>query len=337
MPVLSVLLRSRYAFGPPLLAHYKMDETSGTSLADSAATSPAANLEIREAPFGFSRPSLLPNDSGTAIRLLPADSATTGNFAISNAVHLPDVSYSLWIRPEAKAGGNRRILNRSSLFTVSGTIYSLYLTPSGKLVFEVNSQTSVESAEGAIEDGKVYHVAVTHRDVEGFGNNTGTPTATRTRLFINGQQVAENITDPVPGFTDYTLTTTSQGLYIGTATSAGQGYIGELDDLQIYNGELDPELIAGIYSQPGKTAFNLEVQDYRITNVAYSPDQSSVALTWNAAPGAVYSIQQSTSTSGFTDVAGQTGITSNGVILTRTFTVPAGPVRFFQIRRTSPP
>jgi hypothetical protein len=50
----------------------------------------------------------------------------------------------------------------------------------------------------------------------------------------------------------------------------------------------------------------------------------------------VYSVQQSTTASGFTDVPGQTGIASGGVTTTATFTAPAGPRRFFQIRRTSP-
>ena len=36
---------------------------------------------------------------------------------------------------------------------------------------------AAESAEGAIVDDIVYHMAVTRRDVDGFGHNTGTPTA----------------------------------------------------------------------------------------------------------------------------------------------------------------
>ena len=96
-----------------------------------------------------------------AIRLTAADSSTTGNFAISNAVHLPNLSYSIWIKPEPKLTSNRRILHRSSLFTTVGTLYSLYLTPEGKLVFEVNSATAVETVDAAITDGVVYHIAVT--------------------------------------------------------------------------------------------------------------------------------------------------------------------------------
>ena len=335
VPTLTVQLRSRYAFGPPLLAHYKMDEATGTTLADSTLVSPAATLQIRENPFGFSEPSLLPTGAGTAIRLTPADSSVIGNFAISAASHLPNVSYSLWIKPEAKPTTNRRILHRSSLFTTVGTLYSLYLTPEGKLAFEVNSLPAVESPDGAIADDTVYHVAVTHSDLDGFGNNVGTPIGTRTRLFINGVQVSESA-EPVAGLTDYTLSTTSEGLYIGTATSAGQGYIGKMDDLQIYNLELTPAQIAGIYSQPGKTAFELVSLDYRITSVQYNQATGAVTLTWNSAAGAIYAVQQSTTTSGFTDVAGQTGIPAGGVMTTTTFTAGAGPRRFFQIRRTSP-
>ena len=187
-------------------------------------------------------------------------------------MHLPSVSYSLWIKPEPKTN-DRRILQRSSLFTTVGTLYSLYLTPAGRLVFEVNSNTAVETADGAITDGTVYHMAVTHSDADAFGNTT----ATRTRLFIDGMMVAEKATD-ASGFTDYNLNPAAEGLYIGTATSAGQGYIGLMDDLQIYSVELTPEQIAGMFSQPGKTAFNLETLDYRITDVKYDAGTGVVIL-----------------------------------------------------------
>ena len=332
VPTLSIPLLSRYAFGPPLLAHYKMDDISGTTLVDNSGASPAAALQIREAPFGFGQTSLLPGGAGTAVRLTSADSSITGNFAISNAVHLPNVSYSMWIKPEPKPTTNRRILHRSSLFTTIGTLYSLYLTPEGKLVFEVNSATAVETADGAIVDGMVYHIAITHSDLDAFGNTA----ATRTRLYINGVMLAEKTAD-VMGYTDYNLNTTAAGLYIGTATSAGQGYTGILDDLQIYSVELSSGQIAGIYGQPGKTAFNLEMLDYRITSVQYNPGTGTVTLTWNSSAGATYSVQESTTVSGFTNVSGQSSIPSGGVTTNTTFTATAGPRRFFQIRRTSPP
>ena len=170
---------------------------------------------------------------------------------------------------------------------------------------------AAESAEGAILDDIVYHVAVTHRDVDGFGHNTGTPTAPCTWLFIDGEPISAAV-ELVAGFTDYTLTKTSGGLYCGTATSAGQGFIGLVDDLQVYRRELTPADLAGTFSQPGKTAFNLEALDYRITAVRYNPVIGSVTLNWNAVPGAVYSVQQCI-----------------------TFTTGAGPRRFFQILRAS--
>lgn len=327
VPTLSVVVQARYAFGPPLLAHYKMDDTAGTTLVDFTAASPAAALQIREAPFGFAQPSLLPGGAGTSVRLTPADSSTTGNFAISGAAHLPNVSYSLWIKPEAKAG-NRRILNRSSLFTLTGTIYSLYLTPTGQLNFEVNSTLAAQSADGAIPDDTIHHIGVTHSDVDGFGNVT----ATRTRLYIDGAMVGESV-EPVSGFTDYNLNTTAEGLYIGSATSAGQGYVGLIDDLQIYSEELTPDQMSGLFTQPGKNAYELTPSDYRITSVQYDPGTGSVTLSWNSTPGAVYSVQESTTTSGFTDVANQTGITATGVSTSVTFTTSGGTRRFFQIRR----
>jgi Concanavalin A-like lectin/glucanases superfamily len=330
---LTIAASARYSFGPPLLAQYKMDETAGTTLVDSAGVSPAAALNIRDLPFGFGQASLLPGGVGTSIRLTPADTSATGNFAVSNAVHLPNVSYAMWIKPEPKTT-RRTILHRSSLFTTVGTLYALYITPTGKLVFDVNSVTAVESPDGAIVDDTVYHIAVTHSDLDAFGNVT----ATRTRLYINGIMVAE--TDPlVPavGYTDYLLNTASEGLYIGTTTSAGNtGYLGLIDDLQIYSVELDAGQISGIYSQPGKNAFNLEMLEYKITAFTYNPATGAVNLTWNSVPGAVYSVQSSTTTSGFTNVPGATGIASGGMSTSASLTGVTGDRRFYIIRRTSP-
>lgn len=332
VPLLTLFAASRYAFGPPLLAQYKMDDTSGTTLVDAAAASPAASLVIRQAPFEFSQPSLLPGVGGFSVRFKAAETTTTGNYAVSLAPHLPNVTYCFWISPETKTQTTRRnLLLRSSVNTVNGTLYSLYLNSLGRLVFDVGSTTAIQTEDNAISDGTTYHIALTHSDLNGFGNTT----ATRSRLYINGVLIGEAL-EPVKGFTDYELNVASEGLHIASGTGAGAGFVGLMDDLQIYSIELSGADIAGMFSQPGKTAFNLETLDYRITNVLYDAGTGSVTLTWNSAAGAVYSVQQSTFTSGFTDVPGQTGIASGGVSTTAVFTAPAGSRRFFQIRRTSP-
>ena len=284
-PVLSFPVRARYSFGPPLLAHYKMDDQSGTTLADASGNASPAGLQIREQPFGFAQPSLLPGGAGSSIRLTPADTSTTGNFAIGNVAHLPSVSYALWVRPEAKAG-TRRILQRSSVFTTTGTLHSLYLTEAGRVVFQVNSTTAVESEDGAVPDDVVTHIAVSHVDADGFGNTTGG----QTTLFINGVPVAEN--PDGPGQTDYTLNTTSEGLYIGTSTGAGQGYLGLLDDLQVYSVGLTAAEAASLFANPGKTVPDLTAPpaDFRITAYSFDPATRTSTLTWNSRPGKTYNI-----------------------------------------------
>ncbi len=43
-PTLSFPVRARFSYGPPLLAHYKMDDLSGTSLADASGNASPARL-----------------------------------------------------------------------------------------------------------------------------------------------------------------------------------------------------------------------------------------------------------------------------------------------------
>ena len=128
-PTLSFPVRARYSFGPPLLAHYKMDDQSGTTLAESSGNSLPAGLQVREQPFGFNQASLLPGGAGSSVRLTPAETSTSGNFAVGNVVHLPTVSYALlWVRPEAKAG-TRRLLQRLSILPPAPCTRCISLRP----------------------------------------------------------------------------------------------------------------------------------------------------------------------------------------------------------------
>ncbi|MES2709471.1 MAG: LamG-like jellyroll fold domain-containing protein [Verrucomicrobiota bacterium] len=343
LPILSLPVKGRYAYGPPLLAQYKLDETEGTAFVDSTGTSPNASVQIREQPPGFGQPSLLPNGEGTAFHFTPAETNTTGNLAYALVPHLPNVSYSLWIKPEAKAATtNRTILHRSSLFTTLGTLYSLNLSPTGQLLFDINKLSSggastVQTEDGAIVDGQIYHVVVTHTDENGFSDGNE-PIGTRTRLFINGSKVSEVFPDS-PGYTDYQLTSTSEGLYIASATSSGAGYQGDLDDLQIYSVELTPEQVAGMYQQPGKTAFNLEnvTVPFDITGIVYNATAGTITISWSSQTGAVYQVLQSSTLSGFTPVPTLTNIPSAGATTTAVITgVTPGGKNFYRIGRVSP-
>jgi hypothetical protein len=330
-PTLAFPVRARYSFGPPLLAHYKMDDQSGTTLADASGNASPARLEIREEPFGFAQPSLLPGGAGHSVRLTPADASTTGNFAIGNVAHLPTVSYALWIRPKAKAA-IRRLLQRSSIFTTTGTLHSLYLTDAGRVVFQVNSAIAVESEDGAAPDDEDTHIVVSHVDTDGFGNTTGG----QTTLFINGVQVAENL--EAPGQTDYTLTTLAEGLYIGTSTGAGQGYLGLIDDLQVYSVGISAGEAAGLFANPGLRLEQLSggAVDFRITAYSFDPATRTSTLTWNSAPGKTYDIFTSTTLApggpgGWTLLAANHP--SGGATTTFTETnVPAGDrVRYYRV------
>lgn len=350
LPTLSLAVKGRYAYGPPLLAQYALDEADGTTFVDSAGVSPNLAVEIRTQPAGYSAPSLLPNGQGTAFHFAPAETNTTGNFAHGLVPHLPNVSYAVWIKPEAKEASttNRTILHRSSLFSTLGTLYSLNLSPTGQLAFDINKLNAgtlpvVSTADKAIVDGQTYQIVVTHSDENGFSDGN-TPVGTRTRLYVNGALVSQEVLEPEmspAGYTDYTLTTTSEGLYVGSATSSGAGYQGDMDDLQIYSVELTPEQVAAMYQQPGKNAFNLDPVTvpvpFDITGSVYNPAAGTLTLTWTSQAGAVYNVQQSETLSGWTTVPTLGTVPSAGATTTAVISgVTPGGKNFYRIGRVSP-
>ncbi|RYD33902.1 MAG: LamG domain-containing protein [Verrucomicrobiaceae bacterium] len=347
LAILSVPVKARYAYGLPLLAQYKLDETEGAAFVDSSGTSPNAVVEIRDQPPGFGQSPLLPTGEGMAFRFTPAESNTTGNFAHALVPHLPNVSYALWIRPEAKADSStgRTLLQRSSLFTTLGTLCSLNLSPTGQLFFDINklnagSAPAVLTEDGAIVDGQVYHIVVTHRDENGFSDGNS-PVGTRTRLYVNGALVSTDDPQVTPlGYTDYQFTSTSEGLYIGSATSSGAGFAGDMDDLQVYSIELTPEQVAALYQQPGKNAFNLETvtMPFNIVRALYNAASGTLTIAWNSQSGAVYEVQQSSGLSGWTTVPTLTNIQAIGVTTTAVIrgVTPTGGKNFYRVGRVSP-
>lgn len=282
--------RSGSAF---LAAHYRLDETAGTTLADSSGNGFPGGAQVRE-PLGFGQPSLLGvGSSGTAIGFLPAQASNLGCYFASNVTNTPSFTVSLWMRPAA-AGNIRTLFQRDPDFdAVQDEICALLLDASGRLVYRVASADVLTSdaLPEPIADGNVYHVAVSHLDTDGFGNAT----ARRSRLYVNGRLIAETPGNESPGFDDYPINPTVGALHVASRTVAGHGFAGELDDIQVYGTELSHEQIWGIFRGTGRTAG----RDWQISEIA--PQQGgAVAITFPSSPDGRYQLFRSATLSGWT-------------------------------------
>lgn len=328
-------LQAKRSVAPRFQAHYKLDETSGTTLADSSGNNVNAILQVRD-PVVYGAEGLA---SGTSLGLTPANSSTSGNYFTSNIVHSPTFSFSAWIKPNGS--GNRSLFNRDPNFSGTDSIYGLVLNNSGQLDFRVRSTSLVVSEEGAIENDEVYHVVLTHLDTDGFGNET----ADRTRLYINGELVAEVEAFDTLGFDDYPYDASSvvQALHIGSKTAAGFGYSGLLDDIQIYGIELTPEQVRGLYQNPGKNIDELAnepplpIPAPVVTRASFDAEARQFQLEWTAQAGASYKVKVSTNLIEWTDMTSDP-ITATG----DTASVTDGPLpdstaaKFYRVEPVAP-
>lgn len=333
-----ITLQARKSIGSFLMAHYKLDESSGANAANPFGPAGAFVFENRQ-PMEFGRPPLT-GGAGSSIRFLPAQTQTSGNYMTTNVVHTPSFSVSMWVLPES-TGATRTLFQRDSDFAApTDGIYGLLLDVDGSLVWRVNGQEVLRSEQNLIPDAlgtpddKPAHVVVTHSDLDGFGNST----ADITRLFVNGVLVNEKLSPDAIGFGDYPLNpAVASGMHIASRTTAGNGFQGLIDDIQIYGAAITPEQAAALYAQPGRHVNNLLTRPLGVTGFTYNPQASSISLSWSSEAGAVYAIEESVNLTQWTEVSGQTGIASGGATTSTTITgVSAADKKFYRAKRTTP-
>ena len=115
----------------------------------------------------------------------------------------------------------------------------IYLSPAGKPM--MNQHVGVSSPK-ALAPGAWYFVAGT---MEKFS-----PRITLLKLFINGEQVAEEKTAETVNYP-----TTKMWMSIGAVDTGGwQNFDGLIEDVRVYNRPLSPEEIKSLYQQPWASA-----------------------------------------------------------------------------------
>lgn len=337
-----IRLAARRSVSPFFPAHFKLEETAGAnnaSLANSAGTQNGV-FQVRQAPT-FQNPGLN-GDGGKSIGMLPSQTTTTGNYFLSAVPHTPSLTISMWIKPqttvvvEPPSSPNRTLFQRDFDYdTTYDEIYGLVLEPNGQLVFRASAAEVLRSEEPVITDGQIYHIVLTHRDSDGFGNQT----ADRTRLYINGLLVRSASGADSKGFVDYPLVPLAgtEAFYIGSRTTVGDGYKGDLDDIQIYSDELSPEQVWNLYRQPGSTG--LTVQTLSTTSTVYLPPggpggaNGALELTFRSNPSISYRVSSSINLVDWNPIGDFFNGAANADSTTRTIALPPAPLekRFYRI------
>ena len=322
-------LQARRSIAPAFQAHYRMDESSGTILGDASPEGTNGVLQVRD-PLLFSQPPLAA-DGGTSMCFTPANTSLTGNYATSPIVHFPTATLSAWIKPEA-SGPVRTIFNRDPDFAAGDKIYGLHVTDTGALRLRIRSTAIIETGDGAILDSQTYHVAVTHLDNDGFGNET----AARTRLYINGAMVGEKLAAETTGFDDYPFGAPSPGLHIGSRTAAGAGFSGCIDDVQLYAIELPDWQIAALFANPGKSLSELPEYRLEISRITFTPQTRTVVLEWPSHANRFYKVSFSRDLATWTELAANHPSQGAVTTFTEAGIAPAETARYYQVSTDNP-
>ena len=243
------------------------------------------------------------------------DAGRSGNYVrtANGFPHTATVTYSLWIRPTAGSGEDS-LFNRDPRFTQFDNIYGCVLLEDGTIKFRINDTDIVASDPGAVPDDSVHHIVVTHLDSTGFGDSQ----AERTRLYIDGEMVAENTaTQEVPL---YTGNVRNRILWIGTRAASGRGFNGDMDDFQLYNVELDADTVKALFENPGTIAGEDPIAEvpFRITNLVRSADGNTVDVTFNSRPDQFYILEVSNDLSDWREATDLTGAAGDSTTISFT-------------------
>ncbi len=232
-----------------LLAHFKLDDEANPP-ADASGNNATGVYQQFRFDVGFGETSLH-SGGGTSVSFTDDHASGTGNWAQFDVLHTPSVSLALWIKPE-EGIGNNVIFNRTNTesFVDNDGIYGMMIEADGTLSVRVRDEAILFTDPDTIVPGESYHVAFTHRDDDGFDNES----AARSRLYVNGEMVAEAVGTATFGFGDYPEDAAATDLHLGSRIAAGSGYAGSFDDLQVYRVELEPRQVQQLVDEPGTTA-----------------------------------------------------------------------------------
>lgn len=241
-----------------LHGHWKFNESSGTTAADSGPGSFNGTLN-NAATFGAG------GIEGNAL-VLPAGGGGFVEMPVI-PINTPPLSISAWVK--TTSASHSIVAGRHIATIVAGYFVALnnggtYGLP-GKAYGYVSAVPGQEPISSiTVNDGQWHHVVMT------FGS--GSPVT----LFVDG---AFQASKPNPGFSP-----TPAPLLVGAVATTSGGrqpaYEGMIDDLQVYNGRLSGPQICAIFNNPGTPAPGACNGDVDMNNVVNFADLNLVLSSY---------------------------------------------------------
>ncbi|RKS53955.1 putative secreted protein (Por secretion system target), partial [Gillisia mitskevichiae] len=273
-----------------LVAHWKMDEGSGTILTDSSPNGNTAST--------FGSPSWIEGKDSYGLRF--NGSNQYASIADNNMLDISGaITIATWIKPERIT--TQYLVKKADQNGIDG--YELSLSSTGKVFFRFNQKTSgntyrLDSQVSYPSNGSTWmHVAVTYNGSE-------------IKMYINGVENSSiNYTNTPP------ISNNSLALAIGAGSDGFRGIMGAMDDVRIYNTALDANAImelATINSSPEQPEIPLLSSPINgATNISING-----ILSWNSSLNSNnYSVQVSPQNDFSTLVFDRIGVNGTSITL----------------------
>ncbi|MCW3017577.1 MAG: hypothetical protein JWO02_4669 [Solirubrobacterales bacterium] len=250
--VIAVLALPAAASAAPstLGAYWKLDESAGTTAADSSGfgnTGTISGAQHIAGRFG----NALTFDGGLAeVRV-----------ARSASLEPATMTAEAWVRSPASPGLSRHILSKGAS-SCGGASYGLYTGNSGGLSFYVAGTegfTVSADAGTGIWDGTWHHIA-------------GTYDGASLRLFVDGVQVGAPIASSV--VVDYGLPDTSDALLgvYGGPCAESHSFSGDIDEARVWDRPLTGVELAASAAMGAPSSRALDIERYSDDTVIHSAD-----------------------------------------------------------------
>jgi hypothetical protein len=227
---LSVLIPNSNA----LLAHYKLDETTGVTMLDASGNGAQGTYQSATGgTFTLEEAALA---TGTAVSLSSASGAGAGYGEIPASAGLPDLSegfsISMWMNQSPEAAATSVLVAKGS--TIIGSPFAIAASGGSLAWFSGGDQTLTTGS--VLTPGETTHVVATYEIID------GDPTVV---FFVNDVEVGQDsavtlLDDSSPSV-----------LQIGAANGTF-GFDGIIDDVQIYGEALDAERVNFLFTNPGE-------------------------------------------------------------------------------------
>ncbi len=297
-PTLAIDLSAIVSNGNGLLAHYRLDETSGTTLLDASGFGHHGTYEsVNGGSFTLGADALASgaavsfddaNDSGAAYGLVPAGAAPGP---------LSPFSIAMWVNQAADDAGVSTLFAKGSGPGDPFAVASL----EGALVWFSNAEQGL-ILEGAMSRGEPHHLVTTYA----AENDSAMVT-----FYLNGEDIGSA---EVAAFDD-----ASPSIFQIGALNGQFGFKGLIDDVQVYNKVLTADEIASLLASPGMVlageppiVVDPEPAIFSVADV--TKNDGTMSLTFQSQAGVSYVLEYSETLEGdwtvIQTIDGQDGTTS---------------------------